>query len=118
VTFVGDRGMIKSGQVEDLARVGVSPPLPLLPKPQIEALLQSGVLQMELFGVELCEVEHEGRRYVLRRNPLRAEQLKQLERYLTDHPRDKVATAEKAVRAKIVQLKVHNWLQVSREGAA
>ncbi len=44
-------------------------------QPQIEALLDRGVLQMELFAAERCEVEHEGRCYVLRRNPLRAEQL-------------------------------------------
>ena len=99
-------------------------------KPQIEVLLNSGVLQMELFADELCEVEHEGRRYVLRRNPRRAEELaasraekqasvervrQQGERYLADHPRAKVATAEKAVRAKIVQLKLQNWLQVGSE---
>jgi hypothetical protein len=130
VTFVGDRGMIKSGQVKELARVGFHY-ITAITKPQIEALLESGVLQMELFADELCEVEHEGRRYVLRRNPLRAEQLaasraekqasvervrQQLERYLADHPRAKVATAEKAVRAKIVQLKLQNWLQVGSEG--
>ena len=130
VTFVGDRGMIKSGQVEDLARVGFHY-ITAITKPQMEALLQSGVLQMELFAAQLCEVEHEGRRYVLRRNPLRAEQLaasradkqasvervrQQFERYLADHPRAKVATAEKAVRAKIVQLKLHKWLQVDSEG--
>ena len=130
VTFVGDRGMIKSGQVEDLARVGFHY-ITAITKPQIEALLQSGVLQMELFAAALCEVEHEGRRYVLRRNPLRAEQLaasradkqasvervrQQFERYLAEHPRAQVATAEKAVRAKIVQLKLQNWLQVGIEG--
>jgi len=130
VTFVGDRGMIKSAQVEDLARVGFHY-ITAITKPQIEGLLNSGVLQMELFADELCEVEHEGRRYVLRRNPLRAEQLaasradkqasvervrQQCERYLADHPRAKVTTAEKAVRAKIVQLKLQNWLQVGSEG--
>src|SRR6516164_8242373 len=129
VTLVGDRGMIKSAQVEDLTRVGFHY-ITAITKPQIEVLLNSGVLQMELFADERCEVEHEGRRYVLRRNPLRAEQLaasradKQAsvervrqpgERYLADHPRAQVATAEKAVRAKIVQLKLQNWLQVGSE---
>ena len=130
VTFVGDRGMIKSAQVEGLARVGFHY-ITAITKPQIEVLLNSGVLQMELFADELCEVEHEGRRYVLRRNPRRAEELaasraekqasvervrQQGERYLADHPRAKVTTAEKAVRAKIVQLKLQNWLQVGSEG--
>jgi hypothetical protein len=130
VTFVGDRGMIKSSQVEELARVGFHY-ITAITKPQIEALLGGGVLQMELFGVEVCEVQQEGVRYVLRRNPLRAEQLAasradkraRVERlleernsYLAGHRRAKVATADKAVRAKIVQLKIEAWLQVEAEG--
>jgi len=116
--------------VEELARVGFHY-ITAITKPQIEALLGGGVLQMELFGVEVCEVQQEGVRYVLRRNPLRAEQLAasradkraRVERlleernsYLAGHRRAKVATADKAVRAKIVQLKIEAWLQVEAEG--
>ena len=74
VTFVGDRGMIKSGQVADLSQAGFHY-ITAITKPQIEALLKTGVLQMELFSATLCEVEQAGVRYVLRRNPLRAEQI-------------------------------------------
>jgi len=130
VTFVGDRGMIKSGQVEELARVGFHY-ITAITKPQIEALLAAGVLQMELFGVEVCEFQHAGVRYVLRRNPLRAEQLAasradkrgRVERlrqernsYLAAHRRAKVSTAERAVRARLGQLKIDGWLQVEAEG--
>jgi Transposase DDE domain len=130
VTFVGDRGMIKSGQVEDLARVGFHY-ITAITKPQIETLLHSGVLQMELFAEQLCEVEQDGRRYVLRRNPLRAAQMaasradkqasvervrQQLERYLREHPRAQVTRAERVVRAKITQLKLQPWLQVNPAG--
>lgn len=130
VTLVGDRGMIKSGEVEDLARAGFHY-ITAITKPQIEMLLKAGVLQMELFASTICEVEHEGVRYVLRRNPLRAEQLAasradkqaRVERlaaerndYLRQHPRAQVATAEKVVRAKIAQLKIEAWLQVEAEG--
>ena len=130
VTFVGDRGMIKSGQIEDLAQAGFHY-ITAITKPQIEVLLRQGVLQMELFAADLCEVQQEGRRYVLRRNPLRAEQLaasradkqasveqvrKKLELYLAQHPRARVATAEKAVRSKIVQLKLQDWLDVDSDG--
>jgi hypothetical protein len=130
VTFVGDRGMIKSGQVEDLARAGFHY-ITAITKPQIETLLKAGVLQMDLFDTAVCEVEHESVRYVLRRNPLRAEQLAasradkqaRVERlrgerndYLARHPRAKLATAEKAVRAKIAQLKIEAWLQVEGDG--
>ena len=115
VTFVGDRGMIKSGQVEDLSQAGFHY-ITAITKPQIDTLIEARLIQMELFAAEVCEVEREGVRYVLRRNPIRAEQLaasradkqatvEQLRqdrnRYLDKHPRAKVATAEKALRAKI-----------------
>jgi transposase len=130
VTFVGDRGMIKSGQIGELAQVGFHY-ITAITKPQIETLLQAGILQMELFAAEICEIQQEGRRYVLRRNPLRAEQMaasradkqasveqvrQRLEQYLSAHPRAKVATAEKKVRAKIAQLKLADWLQVESQG--
>ncbi len=130
VTFVGDRGMIKSGQVEELSRVGFHY-ITAITKPQIKKLLEGGVLQMDLFDAEVCEVEQEGVRYILRRNPLRAEELaasradkqrcverlrQQRNRYLAEHPRAKAPTAEKAVRTKIAQLKLEPWLQVEVEG--
>jgi len=74
VTFVGDRGMIKSGQIRDLAQAGFHY-ITAITKPQIQTLLKAGVLQMDLFDAELCEVNDEGVRYVLRRNPLRADEL-------------------------------------------
>ena len=130
VTFVGDRGMIQSGPVEDLARAGFHY-ITAITKPQIDALIEARWIQMELFTAEVCEVEREGVRYVLRRNPIRAEQLaasradkratverlrQDRNRYLNEHPRAQVATAEKALRAKIAQLKVEAWLQVQTEG--
>jgi transposase len=130
VTFVGDRGMIKSGQVEDLSQAGFHY-ITAITKPQIDTLIETRLIQMELFAAEVCEVQREGVRYVLRRNPLRAEQLaasradkqaaverlrQNRNRYLDEHPRAKVATAEKALRVKIEQLKTHAWLQVEAEG--
>jgi transposase len=130
VTFVGDRGMIKSGQVEELSQVGFHY-ITAITKPQIDTLIAARRIQMELFAAEVCEVQQEGVRYVLRRNPIRAEQLaasradkqakvEQLRqdrnRYLVEHPRARVATAEKALRAKIVRLKIHAWLEVRAEG--
>ena len=86
---------------------------------------------MALFEDALCELEQEGVRYVLRRNPRRAEELaasradkqisveklrQQCNRYLTEHPRAKVATAEKKLRAKIAQLNLDPWLLTVVEG--
>ena len=130
VTFVGDRGMIKSGQIAELAKVGFHY-ITAITKPQIETLLKAGILQMELFDSAVCEVRQDGLRYVLRRNPVRAEELaasradkqarvEQLmvkrNGYLREHPRAAVATAEKAVRAKIQRLKIDAWLQIEVQG--
>jgi hypothetical protein len=84
-------------------------------KPEIMMLVHRGVVQMELFDVMVCEVEHEGVRYILRRNPLRAKEMAavrgdkvaSLERfvqkqnlYLAAHPRARVSTAQKAAWEK------------------
>jgi hypothetical protein len=86
---------------------------------------------MDLLDAELCEVSHEGLRYVLRRNALRADELstvradkkasverlqEALNRYLAAHPRARSVTAERTVRAKISQLKLDVWLAVAVEG--
>jgi hypothetical protein len=130
VTFVGDRGMIKSGQIEELSQVGFHY-ITAITKPQIETLLAGGLLQMELFAADVCEIQQEDVRYVLRRNPVRAEQLaasradkqarverlrQERNQYLEKHPRAKVATAERALRTKAAQLKIEAWLQVETEG--
>ena len=126
VTFVGDRGMIKSGQIEELAKAGFHY-ITAITKPQIETLLAGGVLQMALFDDSLCEVEQEGLRYVLRRNPVRAAEIaatragkqasvelliQQRNQYLAEHAKAKVSAAEKKVLAKVAQLKAAPWLRV------
>ena len=130
VTFVGDRGMIKTGQIQDLTQAGFHY-ITAITKPQIKTLVKAGVLQMNLFDAALCEVSDEEVRYVLRRNPLRADEMaasradkkasverlrETLDRYLTEHPRAKASTAERTVRAKISQLKLDAWLAVEVEG--
>ena len=130
VTFVGDRGMIKSDQVEELAQVGFHY-ITAITKPQIETLLKAGVLQMGLFEATVCEIQQEGVRYVLRRNPQRAAELaasradkqarveqlcEERNQYLAKHPRAKLVTAEKKLRAKIAPLKIEAWVAVEAEG--
>ena len=130
VTFVGDRGMIKSGQMEELSRAGFHY-ITAITKPQINKLLHDGILQMELFAERVCEIEHEGERYILRRNPLRAEQVAasradkqarverlvaERNRYLEQHPRAQGATAAKVVEQKIAQLKIDAWLRLELAG--
>ncbi len=126
VTFVGDRGMIQCGQIGALAEVGFHY-ITAITKPQIVKLIHDGVLPLELFDDTVCEVAYEGVRYVLRRNPIRVAELAATREekhrsvqalveaqraYLRDHPRARIATAEKKIRQKIAQLKVESWLGV------
>src|SRR3989440_5715096 len=76
ITFVGDRGMIQGQHIADLAPQGFHY-ITAMTKPQMEKLLQQGTLQMDLFDQELAEVlADEGIRYVLRRNPVRAQEVR------------------------------------------
>jgi len=130
VTFVGDRGMIKSGQIEELSQAGFHY-ITAITKPQIETLLSGGVLQMALFDDSLCEVQQESVRYVLRRNPVRAAEMaatragkqtsvealvQDRNQYLAKHAKAKVSTAEKKVRSKVAGLKAAAWLRVESAG--
>jgi transposase len=125
VTFVGDRGMIKIPQIKNLPE-GFHY-ITAITKPQINSLMDKGVIQIGLFDEEVFEVEDNDIRYILRRNPFRAEEIndsriskrKSVEKlvkkkniYLFEHARAKVETAIKDVNKKIVQLKINKWLRV------
>lgn len=126
VTFVGDRGMIKGPQIETLEKLEWSY-ITALTKPQINTLLKDGSLQMSLFDQELAEVDiKDEARVILRRNPHRLQEIRaqrtdkeeavkrELDlqnRYLLDHPRAKVETAQRKIDAKIARLRLP-WLKV------
>lgn len=129
VTFVGDRGMIKSAQMADLNEAGFHY-ITAITKPQIEKLLQDDAIQMELFDENICEVRYDGRRLILRRNPVRADELaasRQSKRatietlcdkqtlYLREHPKATTATALSRVQEKIDKLQVAAWLCVEND---
>ena len=125
VTFVGDRGMIKSEQIEDLNKKGFHY-ITAITKPQIKKLLKTGVIQMSLFDQRLAEVETtEGIRYVLRRNPIRTMEVRQTRQdklqavqkevanqnlYLAEHARAHVKVAQRKVRKKIERVRLSGWL--------
>ena len=126
VTFVGDRGMIKTAAIDELTQAGFHY-ITAITQPQIETLLHEGRIQMELFDNDLCEVEREGVRYVLRRNPRRAEEIaasredkrrrieavvRKQNRYLREHPQARVETAQRNIQEKIKRLRVDSWLSV------
>jgi hypothetical protein len=128
ITFVGDRGMIKGQQVEDLATQGFHY-ITAITKPQIEKLLRTGVFQMDLFDQELAEVlAEEGIRYVLRRNPVRAEEMRatrqaklatlqaqvaKQNQYLTDHPRANAQGALQKLVARAEKLRLAGWVELT-----
>jgi transposase len=130
ITFVGDRGMIKGQQIEDLAQQGLHY-ITAITKPQIEKLLRTGTLQMDLFDQELAEVlADEGIRYVLRRNPVRAQEVRDTRhaklatlqtqvakknQYLTDHPRAKVQGAVQKLVASAQKLRIADWVELTVE---
>src|SRR6266446_3670860 len=131
ITFVGDRGMIKGQQIDDLAQQGLHD-ITAITKPQIEKLLRTGTCQLELFEQELAEVlADEGIRYVLRRNPVRAQEVRDTRHaklaklqaqvakknhYLTDHPRANAQGAVQKLVASATQLRIADWVELTLEG--
>jgi hypothetical protein len=67
VVMVGDRGMIKTKGKAALSAAGLRY-ITALTDAQVRTLLQQGVLQPDLFDAHLCEVEHAGKRLIVRRN--------------------------------------------------
>ena len=133
ITFVGDRGMIKGQQIADLAQQGLHY-ITAITKPQIEKLLRTGTLQMDLFDQEVAEVlADEGIRYVLRRNPVRAQEVRDTRhaklmtlqaqvakknQYLTDHPRAKAQGAVQKLVASAQKLRIAAWVELTVEERA
>ncbi|MGD9200443.1 MAG: IS1634 family transposase, partial [Chitinispirillia bacterium] len=100
-------------------------------KPQIEKLLEDDVIQLSLFDEDVAEVTTpESIRYILRKNPVLATEVRNTRmrklrvvetlvetktEYLSTYLKAKVSTAISAVKAKISQLKLNSWLDVSNE---
>ena len=123
VTFVGDRGMIKGPQIEQLQgeKDHEFHYITAITKSQIETLRKKGVIQMDLFDETVAEVVEGQVRYVLRRNPVRAEQVaakreaklasvqelvKEKNTYLAEHPRASVAVAQREIETKWTKLRL------------
>lgn len=128
VTLVGDRGMIRTDQ-KAAAQKAQFHFVTALTKPQIEKLLADKVLQLELFDEKVHEVLGEdGRRFVLRRNPVRQAELQRAREqkqqaleaalqkantYLDEHPRAKVATQRRHLAARLECFKAQDWLKLT-----
>lgn len=71
LVFVGDRGMVKSKGKQALQQAGLRY-ITALTDPQIRRLLGERTLQMGLFSEDVCEVEDDSVRYLLRKNEAEA----------------------------------------------
>lgn len=128
VTLIGDRGMIRTDQ-KAAAQKAEFHFITALTKPQIQKLLATEVLQLELFEEKVHEVLGEdGRRFVLRRNPVRQAEikrgreqkqqtleaaLKKANAYLDEHSRAKAATQRRHLAARLESFKVQDWLKLT-----
>ena len=123
VTLVGDRGMLKGPQIDELPDDFRY--ITAITKPQIAKMLAEGAFQMELFTSQVCEVNINDIRYVMRCNPLRAEEMKASRasklaavekmaaaqtKHLAEHPKADATKALARVTSKIKQLKAEAWI--------
>ncbi|MGC8692748.1 MAG: IS1634 family transposase, partial [Thermoplasmata archaeon] len=130
IAMVGDRGMIKADQIADLNEEKFYY-ITATTKPQMETLLKQGIIQLELFTEKICEIEHEGIRYILRKNPERAKELEksrndkiekirelvnEKNKYLSDHARADVSTALSLVNEKIKKLNIESFTRIEESG--
>jgi transposase, IS4 family len=130
VTMVGDRGMLKQTGIALLNDKRFHY-ITAITKPQIKKLVREGVFQLELFEEKLCEVECEGVRYILRRNPERAKELadnregklsklrvllNKRNLYLAEHAGAKVELARRHVEEEARRLKIDEWVKAMSNG--
>ena len=128
VVFVGDKGMVKSSQIAEIESDEYKwNYLTTITKQQIEKLISENILQLDLFAEKVFEVKtQEGIRYILRRNPVRAAELKKNRQskinsitsfiseqntYLKEHKKAKPEVALKKINDKISKLKLKNIIQ-------
>jgi transposase len=129
VVMVGDRGMIKSQQIEDLGDDFYY--ITAITKPQIGTFLKENVIQTGLFDNDLCEVMNDGVRYILRKNPIREKEMSEVRNekidkirdeikvkndYLQSHRKAHVEVAIKNTVARIEKLKISAFMGVVAEG--
>jgi transposase len=130
VTFVGDRGMIKRTQIEDLKDEEFHY-ITAITKPEIETLVKKEIIPLSLFDIKVAEIDLEGIRYIFRRNPQRAKEIEdsrqskfnrlielcdEKNEYLKTHKKAKESSAKKAIENKAKDLKIFEWIDIKEHG--
>jgi transposase len=129
VTFVGDKGMLRAPQIKELQEADFSY-ITAVSKPEIRTLLEQHTFDYSLFDekvVEVCD-DLAGVRYMLRRNPVRrqevrAARLMRIRRvkefvqerndYLNDSERRSSEVALRKVNERIRRYKLTSILEVT-----
>ena len=127
ITIVGDRGMIRGPQQMEASAAGFHY-ISALHKAEIETLLKSGEVQMTFFDNDVREVLLEdGRRLVMRCNPVRREEIAFARRgfksrmeqwvtkantYLKAHPKAKESTQLKEGTGRLLHGKLNVWMKL------
>ena len=132
VVFVGDKGMVKSSQISEIESDRYKwNYLTTITKQQIKTLISEKIIQLDLFAEKVVEIKTEdGIRYILRRNPERAEAIKQNRQlkidkiksiisdqntYLKEHKKAKTEVALGKINDSISKLKLKNILQINED---
>ena len=119
VTLVGDRGMLKTPQIDALPK-GFSY-ITGIGKSTIKKLEKEGIFQYSLFDKEVHEISHDNIRYIMRKNPVIAEEsaewrrgriasivklVKKKNKHLIDKPRTSIGAAVKAAEKLVDKYKL------------
>jgi len=132
VVFVGDKGMIKSSQIAEITSDTYKwNYLTTITKQQIQKLMAQNIIQLDLFAEEVTEIETEDNtRYILRRNPMRAAELKESRqskinaiqelvakqnKYLQEHPRAQTQVSVRKIHAYIEKLHMQSIVQITEQ---
>jgi len=126
--FVGDRGMLKGPQLKEIGEQADH--ITALTTPQMRTLIKKNVFTLEMFQEQTHTVHHEELRYILRRNPIRQQEIvvsrEKKRKYIDALVHEKNAllersrrtnetTALKAINAKIKKLGIDKWLKVQSQ---
>ena len=99
-------------------------------KPQIESLINKDVIQLSLFEENLCEVTEENIRYILRRNPVRAKEIRdnraskvekltkkveESNQYLSEHRKAKPEVQIKEINEYIKSRKLTGYVTIEEK---
>lgn len=126
VTFVGDRGMIKSEQIEEVKRSACDY-ITALTLPQMTKLFKDQVLVLEEFTDNLKEITCGDTRYVYRRSPERAkdandarqerlgkaqEKVDYHNKRLLENSKTKLVSAKRQIKQYLQRLCLDEWVSI------